>query len=109
MIIDTINSGKVPDLSEGAEKTLEGQVGLSIVKNSISNIVVALGDLSKNSRKNVARLRHLLPLVAVVVVMRSYLSSWRESLFGRAEMGCTFGFTLRRLRMISRLTRKIKI
>jgi hypothetical protein len=107
-IVDTINNGKVPELSEGSEKILEGQVGLSIMKNSISNIVESLACFSGDTRMNVVKLRHLLPLAVVAMVILSYFKSWRYSLLGEIEPGCNFTFTLRRLKMIGRLAEAIK-
>jgi hypothetical protein len=107
-IIETIKSGKVPDMSEGVEGILEGQAGLSIAKNSISNIVAALVGLPKKTPPANAGLRCLLPLVIVAVVAVSYLKSWWNNIFRNGDQGSTFMFTLRRLKMINNLAKAVK-
>ena len=62
-ILETINSGKVPDLSKGVEEVLEAQAGISIAKNSISNITTAMRSLTKSRRSAVVKSRCLLPFV----------------------------------------------
>lgn len=106
-IIETIHSGKVPDLSKGVEKVLEGQVSLSIVKNSISNIVKSLSDLPKRTKIANIRFRFFLPLVVIAMVIRSHVKSWRQSLRD-GEKGSTFMFTLQRLKMINDLSQRIR-
>jgi hypothetical protein len=107
-IVETIHSGKVPDLSKGLEEILEGQAGISIAKNSISNIVTAIGSLPKNRRSPVVRSRRLLPFVIFAVVLGSYFKRWYYILLHGGEQSSAFMFTFGRLKMINGLVKAIK-
>jgi hypothetical protein len=107
-ILETINNGKVPDLSEGVDKILEGQAGISVAKNSISNIVTAIRSLPKSKSSAVVRSRCLLPFVIFAVVLVSYFKRWHNILLHGGEQSCGFTFTLSRLKMINGLAKAIK-
>jgi hypothetical protein len=107
-ILETINNGKVPDLSEGADKILEQQAGISVAKNSISNIVTAIRSLPKSRSSAVVRSRCLLPFVICAVVLISYFKRWHYILLHGGEQSGGFMFTLRRLKMINGLAKTIK-
>ena len=107
-IVEAINSRKIPDMSEGVSEILEGQTGLSIAKNAITNIALALRNLTKNKQLATTGLRRLLPLAIVAVVIISHLKYWKNRLLGDGEQGSVFWFTLGRLKMINQLTRTIK-
>ena len=104
-IVETIHSGKVPDLSKGAEEILEGQAGISIAKNSISNIATAICSLPKNRRSAVVRSRRLLPFVIFAVVLVSYFKRWHYILLHGGEQSSSFMFTFGRLKMINGLVK----
>ena len=107
-ILGTINSEKVPDLSSGVEEILEGQAGISIAKNSISNIATAIRSLPKNRRSTVVRSRRLLPFVIFAVVLVSYFKRWHYILLHGGEQSSAFMFTFGRLKMINDLVKAIK-
>ena len=106
-ILETINSGKVPDLSRGVEEVLEGQAGISVAKNSISNTIAAICSLPKN-RTSFFKSRCLLPLVICGVVLVSYFRRWYYIFLHQGEQSSTFMFTLGRLKMINGLVKAIK-
>jgi hypothetical protein len=107
-ILETINGGKVPDLSEGVEEILEEQVGRSIAKNSISNVATAIRSLPKSRRSAVVRSRCLLPFVIFAVVLVSYFKRWHYIRLHGGEQSCAFMFTLGRLKMINGWVKAIK-
>ena len=107
-IVATIESGKVPFDKEIIEQRLMEQVAKDIADNSISNILIALIEISPPTiPAKVAVSQKLFCLVFLALsLFLSHLRHLKRKLSGHAEQSVGFDLTMQRINWINRLTRK---
>ncbi|RJX30689.1 MAG: hypothetical protein C4516_07940 [Oxalobacter sp.] len=102
-VISLIENSNVPAPPESVQQRLEEQVGASIARKSISNILDTIAEFTAAKGMPRSRITSLFVWNSLVVAL-SELKALKARVQRRVEQGASFDLTIRRRRWIDRLT-----